>query len=276
MSIRDHRKRIRERCIGAQERRVFLVEGRDDQAAWRVMLDRFCPGWERDSCVAAAGNKRQVIDILSLEQDWLGLVDGDEWDEATIRQRQQEQTNLLVLPRFCLENYLCDPSELWESLPPVKQDRIDGGRQALAERLAGDLDRFVRHGVLWKTITPLWTGLRARGFKDALASENSLHAAQDDDLIRRRLADWHRFLDPGSVFDEFQRTLEQAASEPDHAKFTCWVHGKLFWTTQVHPVLNQLLGQASAADRKNDLFSTMPRPTDLEPILRQLCPRDSA
>ncbi len=235
------------------------------------MLDRFCPGWERQWCLGVAGNKRQLTEMLEREQDWLGLVDRDEWDEATVRQRLDAQPNLRVLPRFCLENYLCDPSELWQSLPPAKQSRVEGGRDGLAELLKRDLDPYVRHGVLWKTITPLWTGLRARGFKEVLASEDSLEASQDDDLIRRKLDEWHQLLDPCQIFAEFQRTLKQAASQPEHVKFTRLVHGKLFWRTRVHPMLNDLLGQASAAERKNDLFSTLPRATDLEPILRELC-----
>lgn len=175
-----------------------------------------------------------------------------------------------MLPRFCLENYLCDPAELWDGLPAVKQEQVEGGRDRLTDSIGRDLDRFVRHCALWKTVTPLWTGLRALGFKEVLASEDSLEASQNDDKIRQTLDGWHELLDPNRLFDEFQQALQQASSASDHEKFSRLIHGKLFWKAQVHPVLNRLLGQASAPERRNALFQTLPRPADLKAILREL------
>lgn len=109
MSIRDIRDRIRQEFIGTQEKQAFLVEGLEDKDAFRILLERFLPDWEQRWGIAEAGNKRQLLELLRLEPDWLGLVDRDEWDQAAIDERTAAQPNPLVLPRFCLENYLINP-----------------------------------------------------------------------------------------------------------------------------------------------------------------------
>lgn len=47
MSIRDIRDRIHQEIIGSQAKQAFLVEGPDDKEAFRILFERFLPGWEQ-------------------------------------------------------------------------------------------------------------------------------------------------------------------------------------------------------------------------------------
>jgi Protein of unknown function (DUF4435) len=267
MSIRDIRDRIHQEIIGAQAKQAFLVEGPDDKEAFRILFERFLPGWEQRWGIAEAGNKRQLLDLLRLEPNWLGLVDRDEWDQAVIAERIANQPNLLVLPRFCLENYLVNPTELWQAIPSTRQAGVGGGLQAFTAAIQGDLTQYLRHGALWKVVTPLWSGLRALGFKETLASENSLATAQSDAEIQRILNDWDALLDPTRIIADFQTQLNiaQAASVDD--QLSHWVHGKVFWRNEVNPAMNRLLGQMEEGDRRKKIIRKLPRPDDLQPIL---------
>lgn len=216
MSIRKKRDRIRQELIGVQPKRAFLVEGADDNEAFRILLERFVPGWEQRWAIAEAGNKRQLQELLALEPDWVGLVDRDEWNQPVIDERQTALPNLMVLPRFCLDNYLINPSELWQAIPPARQTGVDGGEAAFRAAIVGELPQYRRHGALWKVVTPLWSGLRALGFKEALASAESMATAQDDAEIRRILGEWDALLDPERIFTDFRAQLAAAdAATPD-------------------------------------------------------------
>ena len=183
MSIEDRRNYIRQKYIGSQDKGVFLVEGTDDVDSYSILLKRFLPDWEQRWAIAPAGNKRQLRELLKLEPTWLGLVDRDEWGPGEIEEYTAQHRNLMVLPRFCLESYLIHPAELWQAIPPERQTAVDGGQSEFSTRIQGDLPRYLKHGALFKVVTPLWSGLRALGFKEALASEESVDKAQNDNEV---------------------------------------------------------------------------------------------
>ncbi len=95
MSFDGKRDRIRQELIGAQPKRAFLVEGADDKAAFRILLERFVPGWEQRWAIAEAGNKRQLQELLALEPDWVG---------STYNQSSTGWRQTLVQPRLNLAN----------------------------------------------------------------------------------------------------------------------------------------------------------------------------
>ncbi|MEA3340596.1 MAG: hypothetical protein U9R15_11570, partial [Chloroflexota bacterium] len=171
-------------------------------------------------------------------------------------------SNLLVLPRFCLENYLIVPDELWAAFPTTRQDRITGGLAQLRTELLVEKDKWIRHGVLWSVINPLWSGLRALGFKEALLD---VTVAQDDNEIKRTLDEWHDYLEPQNIFDEFQRRLANVRQKSEFEQLSLWVHGKNFFRSHVHQVLNRLLDQSSIQDRRMNIFKAL-EPNDLEPV----------
>jgi hypothetical protein len=270
MSIRDIRDRIRQEVIGTQAKKVFLVEGLDDKEAFLILLGRFLPGWEHRWGIAEAGNKPQLMKLLKLEPGWLGLVDRDEWDQAAIDERTATQPNLLVLPRFCLENYLINPIELWQAIPAARQAEVTDGQTAFAAAVQDDLPQYLRHGALWKVVTPLWSGLRALGFKETLASENSVATAQSDTDIQDILRRWDDLLDRNRIFTDFQTQLSSAQAASTEEQFCVWVHGKFFWRNVVNPVMNRLFGQMDEAERRNKILRRLPQPADLQSILDRL------
>ena len=270
MSLAELAERIRETRVGAQDKRVFLVEGDDGKKDWPILLDRFVPDWESRWAIAEAGNKRQVLGLLKLEPDWLGLVDLDEWDDAMIAAKQQAQSNLMVLPRFCLENYLIDQAELWSAIPPHQQVDVASGQTALAAAIERALPRYIRHGALWTVATPLWTGLRALGFKEALASEKNLETTQDDSDVRRILDEWDQLLDPQRIFSDFQAQLAVARAAPIREQYARWVHGKLVLGEGVNPIMNKLFGQMKMDQRRLAILRQIPKPSDLQSVFDRL------
>lgn len=258
------RERIKERLIGRTGKRALLVEGRSDAALFRIFLSRkFGPEWETDWALADCGNKRMVTDILAEESDWHGVVDRDEWTEAVLAEKQAEIPNLFVLPRFCTESYAVDPDELWTAIPPARQDRVTDGLEGLKREILGGVEKWLRHGALWSQINPLWSGLRALGFKEKLLG---VEIAQDDAQIRETLKEWHDHLDPDRIFGAFSEKLDRVVSLPTAEQLHRWVHGKRFFLEQVHPILNRFAGQTDSRNRLTEIFSSRALPDDLEPL----------
>jgi hypothetical protein len=73
MNCAARRDSIHQEVIGAQKKRVFLVEGTDDVSAWQILLNRFVPDWEAHWGIAQAGNKAKLLCLLVFEPDWLTL-----------------------------------------------------------------------------------------------------------------------------------------------------------------------------------------------------------
>ena len=268
----DKRDQIRQRAIGNRATRVLLVEGDDDKRAFDALLPRWCPQVAGMWTVEPAGKKGMVLELLKLEPTWLGLVDRDEWDQAEQQRRCTELPNLLVLPRFCLENYLIVPAELWAVLPTAQQAKVPGGWAAFEMGLLAELPRYLRHGVLWHIITPLWSGLRARGFKEKLASDSlaCVQSVQSDADIQQVLNAWSSYLHPENLFREFQEKLAGAQAQSADQQLRDWVHGKTFWREAVLPLLKPWFGQRADSEWRKSIYSQILPPSDLQPLLARL------
>lgn len=268
MSKTDDRiQEIREKQIGNTQKRVLIVEGADDINAFESFLNRACPDWARDWVLADAGKKTEVLAIVKKETDWIGVLDRDEWSQQKINEQETQLSNLWFLPRYCIENYLIVPEELWQALPAKQQAKIAGGLQELEQFIQTDLDRWRCHGVLWSVINPLWEGLRSLGFKEALLDPD---IATNDEEIRRKLAEWHGFLEPDQIWQQYQQALTDVAGQSENEQFKRCFHGKLFYERVIHPLLNDLLGQKSANHRQQAIFRTLPVPDDLTPLWQKM------
>ncbi|RKZ50687.1 MAG: hypothetical protein DRR16_02300 [Candidatus Parabeggiatoa sp. nov. 3] len=260
-SAKKRLQEILEQEVENTKRRVFLVEGEDDVEAYNQLLNRQFLTWESKWAIFHAGNKQKVIDMLADEPTWLGLIDRDEWSDERILQEQNALSNLLVLPRFCLENYLICPDEIWEALSENQRAKIADGLPQLKAEILAEKEKWIRHGVLWTIINPLWEGIKVLGFKGALLDFNN---AQDDTKIQDVLKRWHDFLEPQHIFTQFQNQLNDVLALEESEQLKKWVHGKPFYHLHVHQVLNRLLGQESAEMRKNKILQTCPLPNDLD------------
>jgi len=263
-------RQIKEELIGQTGKRALLVEGAEDESLFRIFLSRkFGSDWENTWVLTNAEGKKSVVSILAEETDWLGIVDRDEWDEEIIAEKQSELNNLFALPRFCLESYAIDPKELWQALPHQMRAKVDGGFEALENEILQNKEQWLRHGVLWSVINPLWSGLRALGFQQKLLD---FETAQDDHTIKKTLREWHRYLDPDDLFKRFEQKLREVKQASPKDQIVKWIHGKQFFREKVHPVLNNFLGQIDTQKRLEDIFKTRDLPDDLEPLWSRIKP----
>ena len=123
-----------------------------------------------------------------------------------------------------------------------------------------NLASWQRHAALWKAINPLWTGLRALGFKDTLLKTETI---PDDAAVRATLQQWSDFIDEPRIFEEFQSALMEINSLPMIDFLQHRLYAKDSYPRVVHPLLDGLLGQKSAWVRRQALYQTLPLPEDL-------------
>lgn len=253
--------------VGASGKRVLLVEGPDDVSAFRQLLGRRAPGWEAQWAVAEAGGKKLALAMAPLVPTWRVVVDRDEWSANQLTQYQAQHANLSVLPRFCLESYLVDPDELWRALPEKQQLKTVGGAPALRAALLANLADWQRHAGLWHVINPLWSGLRALGFKEGLLKT---HDIPDDLALKSTLQAWSALIDADRIFDEVQTAVATMTAQPAADFLHRSLYAKAFYPQVVHPALDGLLGAKPPAVRRAALFKTRRLPADLEPLWLQM------
>lgn len=254
--------------VGALPKRVLIVEGGSDRTFIESLLSRRAPGaWEPHWVVGEAGNKRHLLDLLKDQPNWHGLADRDEWTSADVAAQQAQFPNRLhVLPRYCMESYFTVPSELWAMLKPAQQAHVAGGQSGFEAALSSAVPQWIRHGALWHTVNPLWAGIRALGFKDALLEFAA--SQQSDADIEAQLGQWHNYLDPHTIMASFKNHLATATAAPLFVQLTQWVHGKRYFRECIATNLPGVLGvPAPSADQLlANLQQNMNLPADLRPI----------
>lgn len=267
MSITERIKKIKEVQIGNSAKRALIVEGADDVDAFQSFLGKAYRGWEQSWVIAEAGKKTEVLAIIRKEPNWIGVVDRDEWSAQKIADLETVQANLWFLPRYCIENYLLVPEELWGALPENQRNKITGDLEKLTQSITNDLARWRCHGVLWSVINPMWEGLRSLGFKEALLDPA---IATNETEIKAKLQEWHDYLEPNPIWQSYQDALAQAVQLPVDEQLKRFIHGKYFYEQVVNPLLNQLLGQKAATERQKAIFRTLPVPDDLGPLWQKM------
>lgn len=251
-------EQIKTEQVGQTGKKVLLVEGTDDVTAYTIFLDRLHPGWEVSWLVVPAGKKSAVIEMVKLEPKWIGLVDRDEWGSDEIDELDRHHPNLMFLPRFCLESYLVDPEELWEAFPEKQRVKIPGGVDQLREEIFKDKSAWIRHAALWFEVRSIWRQLRRLGFPDEVMN---VPEVPTDDELRETFSIW------GNAAEPLLRrihSLEAKLKAEDETKFCIsWLYAKDFYPVVVHRVLDRLLGQMSAKDRRIAILRKRKLPDDL-------------
>lgn len=161
--------------------------------------ENFRPGSKVGSLLQQV--QKNVLEALTLEANWLGVVDRDAWTDEQIAEKRRNLANLLVLPRFCIESYLIVPEELWLGFQPKHQQAINGGIQAFIQAVHDVLPQWRNHAALWNVIHPLWERLRAAGFNTAF---HDLNTAQNDAEVEQCLRQWSQHLDPDVLLAQIQ------------------------------------------------------------------------
>ncbi len=260
-------KKIEQQQLGNKARRVLVVEGADDVHAITSFLNnkKAFKGWKKDWHIAPAGNKKLVIEVLAQKNDWLGIIDPDEWDEEKLETTKQALDNLWILPRFCIENYLVIPSEIYRAIPEAKRSNVQ--ESVLMNKITAELDKWVAHGVLWHVINPLWAGLRVLGFKEDLLDPQ---IALDEQAIQNKLSQWHDYLEPEVLYQRYQQILDKVREMSVEQQLLRWVHGKQFYENVVDRVLHELIGQENADERQRVFFRQCPVPADFDPLWQKM------
>lgn len=259
--------RIKTEQVGQTGKRVLLVEGTDDEDAYRILLGRKFPQWEQSWAVAHMGNKRLVLAGLALEPNWLGLVDRDEWSADVQNQYLMAHPNLLVLPRFCLESYLINPTELWQAFPPKQQSKIEGGEAAFRAVLLTSLPEWIRHAALWHGVRPLWQRLRNAGFPDDVTRVPPTPSNQE---LREFFSNWHGLLDADALLTRVHGLEAKVSAEDVETVCQQWLHAKHFYVEVVHQALDRLLGVKPARQRRLAIYRTLKVPADLDVLWRAM------
>ena len=266
MSIDDIILEVKTQNVGNSNKRVLLVEGDDDFDAISIFLNKKSPSWEQHWVLVPAKKKDNVLKILEKEPDWIGLVDRDEWTETDIDNKASQLQNLVILPRFCLESYLVEPTELWSALP--EKQRLKIGEQAnLAHAINIEKPKWLRHAALWHAINPLWRELRSLGFNNAVLKPENV---PDDDELRRTFSLWHNALDIEKTLLKVQALTIQFQDETDVNFYTQHLYAKKFYPMVVHVTLNNLLGQKKAKERRKAILRNLPLPADLDVLWKKM------
>lgn len=259
-SVKQSIAKIKQENLGVSGKRVLLVEGADDITAFQNFLTRQHPLWEQHWALVAMGSKKHVLETLSLEPGWLGIVDRDAWTDDIIADKQRRLPNLLVLPRYCIESYLLVPEEIWQALRDKHRQAMAGGLPAMVDHIHSALPAWRNHAAVWSIIYPLWDKLRAAGFNDAF---HHITAAQNEAEIEKLLHQWNQQLDPGELMQHIRRRKAEIAHLTPAEQLVKCVHGKMYFEQVIDPLLTQHLGQRSREQRQKDLFKTLPVPADL-------------
>ena len=245
--------------------RVILVEGKDDIDVFSYFFDLLEPNWRNGVSILDAGGKKHVQNGVKKYDDWVGIVDKDEWSSEQVQQLTDGVSSLNILPRFCLENYFCVPSELWNALPmAMKQDK---DYKKLEKKILKHLEDWVAHGAMWRVIQKRRSILcQNSAFPSALDAS----PITDDDKIKEILHSWHEKLEPKEIFQEYQNERKKGQAFSENKQLKTYVHGKKFFNTVVVDVLNDLFGQKKADKWQQLLANTngLALPVDLESFLQ--------
>ena len=258
---------IKTQMVGVTGANVLVVEGVDDIAAFRILLDRSCPGWEQNWHIVEVQGKSFVLGVLAKEQSWIGVVDRDEWTDSEITTHASTYTNLFVLPRFCMESYLIDPNEIWEALPEKQRQKLANGFTTLESAISQNKANWLRHAALWHVVNPLWRHMMDLGFNNVVLDPQYI---PDDTKLLETFEAWGRVIDAQTTLTSVNRTLANIQTKPEPEQFSRWIYAKDFYPQIVHQALDKLLGQRSEKNRRADLFRHIPLPTDLEPLWQKM------
>lgn len=259
--------KIKTQQIGATSKKALIVEGPDDVRFFEALLDRHNSQWGQSWVVAPATGKSRVLDILDAEQDWLGVVDKDEWTAKEVSDAAADYPNLFVLPRFCAESYLIEPSEIWSALPAKQREKIQGGPVQLQAEIEQTLDAWKRHAALWHVIHPIYRHMRSSDHRDSLLDPA---AVPDDATLATVIASWLQKFNATKISQDVAARIGFYAQVPPTELYWQHLYAKKFYPMVVHGVMNKLLGQKTEKERRQALLRTMGLPADLLPLWQRM------
>ncbi len=250
---------------GRNKRKIVVEGDADRDAFFQVFKKKFETTWKKFTdtyYLTEVGGKKKVLQSLKKHSDWIGLVDRDTWDDGKVAGAKEGRPYLIVLERYCIENYIIIPDELWEAIPGELQTRIKGGLDEFKRELLKDLNKWIRHGVLWHIVEPLFSGLREEGFHNELLE--NVEKTVTDDEIRKTLTRWHDVLSPDGILNRFNKTLKEVTALSNEEKLKRWIVGKGFFNNVVYPYFCETFGQRSIKEYRKIIWENRPISNDFD------------
>jgi hypothetical protein len=263
-----------------QGKRVLAVEGDDDKDVYTAWLKKLsAPGTivTDKLLVVEAGDKGKVLQGLAWygslttppPGELFGLVDRDEWDWATVKEKLAQVPRLLINPgRHCLESYFVEPTEIESALRAKDSTRYGPHIAPILAQLEGQRAAWVDHWSLWVTMCRVSRRMTEESFPGFFHEHLPL---PDDTAIQEQLAVWANLVEPGAVFLEFERERGAARAKPSAEQFRGCIHAKRFYRSVVVQELLHPLGAHDARNWMLKLAKWMPAvPIDLRGFLQPL------
>jgi hypothetical protein len=248
----------------AENKKIIVVEGESDCDAFESIFTRKFKEIGKKFVdiyhLANVGGKGMVLKALKKEPDWIGFIDRDTWDDNKIARAKKKNPNLMVLGRYSIENYMIIPIEVWVAIPGEFKVPVNGGFEEFKKEILKDLQKWIRHGVLWHITEPLFYGIQEEGFHYELLED--VEKTVNDEKIRKVLKKWHDFLSPDDILDRFNRKLEAVKPLSNEEKLKRWIVGKEFFNNVVYPYFNKTFGQKSIREYRKIIWENLPIPED--------------
>lgn len=251
----------------------LAVEGKDDKRAFEAFLgagerEGHWSDWRGKVRVEVAGDAGKVIQELdSREPRVWGLIDRDWHTNSELVDLQRQHPQLLVLPRVTLENYLIDPDELVNLLPPEHRSNLPD----LKKEVEKSIPNWIQNGALWQILHENGAHSFCQGHEDGYPMAILREPVTDEEAIAARFQRWYGQLDPNTILPAYRDKVSEFSSNPT-AHYRLHIHGKNFFNqVVVQQILNPTFGQESADRWSEDLFSQVSTcPVDLIPLLQRI------
>lgn len=248
----------------AEKKKIIVVEGETDIESFEKILKKKFKErgrkFEDSYFLAEVGGKGMVLRALKKEPDWIGIIDRDTWTDDRIAREKKKNPNLIVLERYSIENYMIIPHEVWYAIPGEFKIVENGGFEEFKKEILKNLQKWIRHGVLWHITEPLFYGIQEEGFHYELLED--VEKTVTDEKIRKVLKKWHDFLSPDDILERFNRKLEAVKPLSNEEKLKQWIVGKEFFNNVVYPYFNKTFGQRSTREYRKIIWENLPIPED--------------
>ncbi len=262
-------------------RAVLVLEGKEDSEVYSRWLKKLMgPGSVVSGRLnlVAVGGKINVLTALEWYRDHegnpdniFGIVDRDEWDDATIATKKGDLSQLRVnTMRHGIESYFCDPSEIEPALLAEDTSTYGPLIAAFNTQAATALEARVDHWCLFTVTERVKQRMIEVEYPGIF---HDLFELPDDTEILSRLRTWSSILDSDRIFDEFTRLRSDARSRTSSDRFRGCVWAKPFFEGVVcsgAAGLQQMKAK-NTTTWMIDLAEHSPTvPADIEAILREL------
>jgi hypothetical protein len=243
---------------------VLLVEGQDDQIIYEYFFDMCYPGWDAHFRIDAVEGKPHVLNGVGYREDWIGLVDRDDWSDEIFAAMLLNKPNLKGLPRYCIESYFCDPQELWRVLPDTLKNRVGNDPTRLSQPILDVLPDWVAHGAMWRVLRRIDAGNR---HPKALDDQPVTDKAKIISLLRA----WHTQINPDIVLTKYDEELKLGSSLPLDEQLHVYIHGKKFFRMVVLQTLDHLFSNPGKSTWLEEFrkWKIQP-PPDLIPLIDEI------